>query len=173
MNAFMIDYYYQFLHERHYFECHELLEEVWKAKNNFSKQDIEVAFIMLATSQYHYRRGNVKGAATCLTKAINGFKNHRSLLNSYGVNASIIDLLEKSARNIVNPYVPLQLPLTTECLETMMIHHPDFDPYQPVNSDYIDFHRTRDRSSIIAERAARLMRNKYPVKNPPADCEDE
>ncbi len=173
MKAIMIDYYYQFLHERHYFECHELLEDAWKAQPLFTKQDIEVAFIMLATSQYHQRRGNISGAARCLTKAIDGFIRHHSQLNDYGVETTIIPLLKQRFNQIHEPYLPLQLPLTSQCLNQLTMTYPGFNSFNEANREWIDFHRTRDRSDIIAARTKRLMSNKDPVDDPPQKCGDQ
>ncbi|KAA1040158.1 DUF309 domain-containing protein [Macrococcus equipercicus] len=163
----MLNYYYQFLHERHYFECHELLEDVWKARPSYSKEDIEVAFIMLATSQYHHRRGNTAGAARCLRKAVDGFRRHAQLLTEYGVEPALIPILEKRL-GTAGPYTPLQLPLTASCLRQLKALYPDFDSERPADDAWINFHATRDRSAVIAERERQLMGNKHPVVDPPA-----
>ncbi len=37
-----INFYYQFHTKQHYFLCHDILEDAWKAENNYSKQDAVV-----------------------------------------------------------------------------------------------------------------------------------
>lgn len=61
MKTIVAEYVYYFEYLRDYFECHELLEEFWKNKPEFTKQDFEVGLILLATGQYHMRRGNITG----------------------------------------------------------------------------------------------------------------
>lgn len=65
-----MDYYYQFHKHQHYFLCHDILEDAWKSQNTFSKHDAVVSLILFATANYHYRRGNLKGALKSFEKAL-------------------------------------------------------------------------------------------------------
>lgn len=169
MEQYLIDYYYYFLHERHYFECHEIMEDAWKMRPSYHKNDIEVAFIMLATAQYHDRRSNKKGAARCLSKSLNLFISHQSSLAAVGLTDAIIPLLSNRLQAIALPYQPLQLPLTEQCLVEIKASYPSFNPLNTPSDEVIDYHATRDRSEIIQLRLQRLMDNKYPVDNSPDD----
>lgn len=75
------DAYIQFLvhfhGDRDYFECHEILEEYWKETIKGDKQSIWVGLIMLAVSNYHFRRNNNSGAQRTLQKAISIFENKK------------------------------------------------------------------------------------------------
>ncbi|WP_269051985.1 DUF309 domain-containing protein [Sporosarcina sp. G11-34] len=52
-----------------FFECHEVLEEYWKSLPNSTKNHPLVAYILLSTGLYHFRRGNTVGALRTLRKA--------------------------------------------------------------------------------------------------------
>ncbi len=68
MQQALINFYYQF-HTQHYFLCSSILEDAWKAENNYSKQDAVVSLILFATACYHYRRNNLKGAYKSFNKS--------------------------------------------------------------------------------------------------------
>ena len=68
-------FYYQFHKNQHYFLCHDILEEVWKAYPSFSKNDAVVSLILFATACYHYRRGNHKGALKSYEKSLSVISN--------------------------------------------------------------------------------------------------
>ena len=65
--------------KQHYFLCHDILEEAWKAQPTFSKDDPVVALILLATACYHHRRGNFKGAHRSYKKALTVCRHHDKL----------------------------------------------------------------------------------------------
>lgn len=157
-----LDFYYYFLSERHYFECHEVMEEAWKERPIRSKQDIEVGLILLATSQYHLRRRNTKGAATCLKKSIAILTQHEAVLPEIGLEKSIIAQLKAAS---TDDYHPINLPLTEHCLQQLKERYPHFSVRTDAAPEWIHYHKTRDRSDIIALR--QLMRDKNPVRYPP------
>jgi predicted metal-dependent hydrolase len=41
MQQALINFYYQFHTKQHYFLCHDILEDAWKAENNYSKHEID------------------------------------------------------------------------------------------------------------------------------------
>lgn len=53
-----------------YFECHEVLEELWKDVAPGDKRHALVGLIQVATALYHWRRENFRGATKSLTSAI-------------------------------------------------------------------------------------------------------
>lgn len=61
MHPLFIKYCAYFNGNQDYFECHEVLEELWKELSG-NKQHILVGFIQIAASLYHWRRGNFRGA---------------------------------------------------------------------------------------------------------------
>jgi uncharacterized protein len=52
-----------------FFECHELLEEVWRATNGPAK-DFYHGIVQVAASFYHYEKRNQHGAQTLLRKGL-------------------------------------------------------------------------------------------------------
>lgn len=54
-----------------YFECHELLEDYWKEVSPRQKNHALTALILLATSMYHWRRGNLPGAIKTMKTSMN------------------------------------------------------------------------------------------------------
>ena len=162
----LVQYYYYFLHERHYFECHEVMEDAWKSKSHFSKEDIEVGFILLATSQYHLRRNNYKGAHKCIVKSHRLF--NKQPLAPYGLKEKEMQqLLDKLCNTTA--YTPIELPLTHEMLLEINKSYPHFKINKHAQKSYIDYHKTRDRSEIIQLRDS-LMYDKKPITNTPKQC---
>lgn len=53
-----------------YFECHELLEDYWKEVAPRQKKHPLAALILLSTSMYHWRRGNIVGAIKTMNGSI-------------------------------------------------------------------------------------------------------
>ncbi|WP_165983669.1 DUF309 domain-containing protein [Macrococcus bovicus] len=158
----LIEFYYHFLHMRHYFECHEIMEDAWKEKSVRTKHDVEVGLILLATSQYHLRRGNKNGARTCLKKSHHILQAYT--LTEIGLQDSTLPLLE--ANMMSDGYTPLDLPLTDDMYQAIIKVHPDFSVNHETDAQWIHYHRTRDRSDVIAARL-RSMRDKHPVDNAP------
>jgi hypothetical protein len=55
--------------ERHWFECHEVLELLWRETPRGRTRDFLQGLIQLAVSLEHWRRGNPRGAAGQWQKA--------------------------------------------------------------------------------------------------------
>lgn len=68
MSKYPKEYYtfFQKFNEGEYYECHDLLEEIWLAdrQNNFLKGLLQVAVAL-----YHYGNGNILGAKKLFTTA--------------------------------------------------------------------------------------------------------
>lgn len=83
-----IQYLAHFHGDRDYFECHETLEEYWKATDAGNKKSIWVALILLAVSTYHHRRNNFPGAIRTLTKAEEIFSETKEATARLGIDLS-------------------------------------------------------------------------------------
>lgn len=89
-----IEYLVHFHASRDYFECHEILEDYWKRVDAGNKDSIWVAFIQLAVSSYHHRRGNFAGAKKSLEKAKKNFILKDTEINGLGLyQQSLLTLL--------------------------------------------------------------------------------
>lgn len=66
-----------------YFECHEVLEEYWKEINGKKNHPL-VGYIQIASSLYHWRRGNFQGALKLMKNALLILEqNERSIFFEY------------------------------------------------------------------------------------------
>lgn len=52
-----------------FFECHELLEDAWRATDGPAK-NLYHGIVQVAAAFYHYEKGNLHGARTLLTKGV-------------------------------------------------------------------------------------------------------
>lgn len=64
----------QYNHIEDYYECHELLEDLWVEGQIHTKIHPLPMLILIATGHYHYRRGNRVGAIRTLSNAIHRFE---------------------------------------------------------------------------------------------------
>ncbi|QSF46825.1 DUF309 domain-containing protein [Paenibacillus tianjinensis] len=55
-----------FNRDRDYFECHEVLEELWLAQE---RNPLYKALLQVAVGLYHFRNNNVRGAAIMMDRA--------------------------------------------------------------------------------------------------------
>lgn len=151
------DYIIQFHVHRDYFECHEIMEDAWKQKSYFTKQDPEVALIMLATAMYHLRRHNKRGATTLIKKTILLLEMNSNFLSEYLNISVLIEQLSAIQQNLT--YQPITLPV---------IDAIDTNYYCEPTQAIIHKHKLRDRSEVIHARQLALN-DKYPVQDTPND----
>lgn len=62
-----VEFVYYFNIARDYFECHEVMEELWLEEG---RAPLYQGLLQVAVGLYHYRNGNVSGAIKLLTAAI-------------------------------------------------------------------------------------------------------
>ena len=153
-----IDYCTYFNGNKDYFECHEVLEELWKDVAPRDKEHVLVGFIQVATSLYHWRRGNVRGAEKSLASAIELLRQH--LECSYFDVVDANDLLANcetalSSIRAGNGYESFELVFVDEAFRKLVAERisllPAVDPHFITHK-----HTLRDRSDVILERAASL-----------------
>ncbi|MDT3426906.1 hypothetical protein J2Z22_002440 [Paenibacillus forsythiae] len=58
-----VAYLVYFNRDRDYFECHEVLEELWLSRN---RDPLYKGLLQIAVGLYHFRNGNVRGAMIML-----------------------------------------------------------------------------------------------------------
>lgn len=164
-----IQYLAHFHGDRDYFECHEILEEYWKATDAGNKTSIWVALILLAVSNYHHRRNNYPGAIRTLKKATEIFSDAKEATARLGITyEGLIDTLEKRMENLHNkdPYTSFNLPLCDpelkktcydECRQNGFTWGTSSNLQNP---DLVHRHSTRDRSDVISDRQMALEERK-------------
>lgn len=62
-----VDYLVYFNRDRDYFECHEVLEELWLAED---REPVYKGLLQVAVGMYHYRNQNLRGAQLMLNSAL-------------------------------------------------------------------------------------------------------
>lgn len=158
MQNALLEYYYQFHTQQHYFLCHDILEEAWKAQDQYGKQDFVVGLILFATASYHYRRGNFRGALRTYRKAGNIFNQYSdTVMTQFGIDGMAFRQLIKQLIadiNLEKLFTPIRLPLLDDTIQTLTAQYHDYTVRKDIVStpDILDHHRNRDRSSVIRAR---------------------
>lgn len=62
-----VEFVYYFNVERDYFECHEVMEELWLEEG---RAPLYQGLLQVAVGLYHHRNGNVSGAIKLMTAAL-------------------------------------------------------------------------------------------------------
>lgn len=145
-----------------YFECHEVLEDYWKDCAPGERLHPLVGYVQLATGMYHYRRGNVIGAARTLEKA-----QHNLQQNEQSPFVDYIDLeklqrdisltLQRLAKN--DAFQAFSLQLTNHALQARVNERALSLPAQDQHY-LLHKHMLRDRSHILALRAEKMKRSR-------------
>ena len=163
-HRYLTAFYNELIIKQDYFECHEIAEEYWKSKGEFSKHDVEVFLVQVSTGEYHYRRGNFKGALKCYKKARRLLELHDYSPEDIGMTSELPEFLAARGLAIMKeePFTPPHFPLNKNMrnnLRAMLDSEMDeaqFEEYlishHITDEDIIHKHLTRDRSAVIAAR---------------------
>ncbi|WP_342387006.1 DUF309 domain-containing protein [Salinicoccus bachuensis] len=168
----LIDFYNELIIKQDYFECHEIMEAAWKSKPDFSKNDPEVFLILLATGEYHYRRGNINGAIRSYRRAMKLHDENMYDLAALGMDDALIGMMAQRMDDMeTEPFRPLPFPLTADMWLVLHRHYGgplDIGAFKTwaegrfVRDASIVFkHRLRDRSDVILEREAAIKKRKH------------
>lgn len=65
--ALYLEYLVYFNRDRDYFECHEVLEELWLEQN---KEPVYKGLLQVAVGMYHFRNQNIRGGYMMLESAV-------------------------------------------------------------------------------------------------------
>jgi predicted metal-dependent hydrolase len=166
-----LSYLVEFHATRDYFECHELLEEYWKAQpKNDPFSDAWVGLIQIAVAQYHHRRGNRPGALKMFGQALLRLKEER--LEQLGLDGRTLlsqirvkyDGLSREEPG--ESFSDFNLPindgkLINACMDKSREMGLDWGKVSRMEDDeLIHRHSRRDRSDVVAARAASLEAKK-------------
>lgn len=148
-----------------YFECHEVLEELWKKKEPIDKEHWLVALILLSTGLYHWRRGNRRGAEKTLQNAQRRFRLLQPIPSVPFSWEQLQQNLDVALCRIKKGESFTPFPLVIEDPSTIrkMRQMKQTMPLLERDDQFlIHKHTLRDRSSIISERekAKRERKNK-------------
>jgi Uncharacterized conserved protein len=164
-----VSYLVQFNGTRDFFECHELLEEYWKEHPGDSRAAIWVGLIQLAVGQYHERRGNLKGSVKMYEKALE--KLDQPSLEELGLDGgnAMTELKSRYERLHSGQALPFQditlivtdPDLEQRCLQLCHSLDAQWGSSSLMHEEsLIHRHKLRDRSDVIAERAAAIEAKK-------------
>lgn len=155
--------------DRDYFECHEILEEYWKASTNMKKDSIWVGFILLAVSRYHHRRRNFNGAKRTLEKAASILLLHEKEVGILGLDIQVLFPQISKLFDEINKerdYQSINLPVTNPILLEACIQECNVRGFlwgkdsNLDNESLVHKHKLRDRTSVIEERMEALKNKK-------------
>jgi hypothetical protein len=164
----LIDFFNELIIKQDYFECHEILEEAWKEKGNFTKEDVEVFLILIVTGEYHYRRDNLIGATTSYKRALKLYESNHYHFDHLGFEDSFIDDIYKRFYKLSEkPFEPMQFPVKDWVYQDLYdLYEDEFDSYSQFtisilanvvrNKHITDKHRLRDRSDVVEARLQAL-----------------
>ena len=158
IDVLFVDYCAYFNGNKDYFECHEVLEELWKEIAPGDKSHVLVGFIQVATSLYHWRRGNIRGATKSMKSAIDIIRQQQE--------TSYFKLIEYEAfvANCEQALLKMKCSLPFEGFALSFTNRAFFKAVKnriatlPEEDEHFiqHKHKLRDRSDVILARAIRL-----------------
>ncbi|WP_063510424.1 DUF309 domain-containing protein [Paenibacillus gorillae] len=171
------DAYLHYLMEYHatrdFFECHELLEEYWKEHPGDLRAEVWVGLIQLAVGHYHLRRGNYNGARKIYANALH--RLNPPALKGLGVDGdkllhALSQRQEKLMASELVGYEEMDFELIDPQLASEMQKRCQAAGLQwgkiaGIEDAVIHRHKLRDRSDVIAARAAAAeLKNEEPSR---------
>lgn len=140
---------FEFNVQQDYFECHEVLEELWQAGQR--QDESLVALIQLAVARYHHRRGNVQGAMRTYPKAFQKLERHAGSLSAQGIDVPRLLALQPVFMQPDYEHIPLPLAHDLD----QRINSLPIEQLQDL-SFLRHKHVLRDRQDVITARQAAL-----------------
>ncbi len=89
-----VQFLYYFNIERDYFECHEVMEELWLDKN---RHPLYQGLLQVAVGLYHHRNGNRGGSIKLFSQAIDKLERYPG----YDLGIDLDKLLEDSKKYLI------------------------------------------------------------------------
>ncbi|MGZ9584123.1 DUF309 domain-containing protein [Paenibacillus marinisediminis] len=171
-----IQYLIEFHVTRDWFECHEIMEEVWKNEQDPEMKPTWHMLVKLAVGQYHERRGNRIGAA----KLYSGFMSEADRIrwDQLGIDREKLcnmvaerlnQLQDSNWEENRREFVSMNLPIIDDELvkacekgcETRELKWKYLNSH--VSEGILHRHRLRDRTEVIAAREL-AKRNRQGMK---------
>lgn len=114
-----IDYLIYFNRDQDYFECHEVLEELWLERD---RDSLNKGLLQIAVGLYHFRNGNLRGGSMMLQSSVDLLEPYPD--TTLGINLGVLvqevkelvkELSESNARSVT--YRDLSIRIVDEVLE--------------------------------------------------------
>ncbi|MGL5989968.1 DUF309 domain-containing protein [Cetobacterium sp.] len=101
--------------ERDFFECHEILEEIWIEETNCeTKTHVAITLLLISVGLLHWKNGNYKGAQTVLKNSLNNYDEISSDILKLKIDViSLKEIIQKTILEIEmqKDYKEIYLPL--------------------------------------------------------------
>ncbi len=107
-----ISFFYHFNVARDYFECHEVMEELWLEEGRYPFYQ---GLLQIAVGLYHHRNGNVNGAVKLFTAGMQKLRDYRSPWTGIDLEGLLRDseiYLDKLERIAEAPFEQYDLSIT-------------------------------------------------------------
>jgi uncharacterized protein len=114
-----IDYLIYFNRDQDYFECHEVLEELWLERD---RDSLYKGLLQIAVGLYHFRNGNLRGGSMMLQSSVDLLEPYPD--TTLGINLGVLvqevkelvkELSESNARSVT--YRDLSIRIVDEVLK--------------------------------------------------------
>jgi predicted metal-dependent hydrolase len=156
-----IQYLAEYFGSRDFFECHEVMEEYWKAQQNSRYTGCWLVFIRISVACYHARRGNWVGARKMINRAVE--EVDPALMSELGMDGLELAQILANTKTDWNlsdspSYQDLVLPIQDErLLKSCQQYCSDREwswgkPLAETDDDLVHKHLRRDRSEVVETR---------------------
>jgi predicted metal-dependent hydrolase len=158
-----IDYLVFFHSDRDYFECHEVMEEFWKAHPKDPMARTYVGLIQIAVGLYHHRRANLAGAVKMLQSSLNQLKPEH--VEKLGIDSdALLNMIRRHVANLHHgqtEFQDLNIPIADSlllelCVQESLKRGKGWGPNSEVDEQLVHKHTLRDRSEVIETRKQQL-----------------
>lgn len=87
-----------FQNKRDYFECHEILEEVWMEETNCeTREHVSINLLLVAVGMHHWRNKNFRGAKSVLENSLKNYEKLSPNIETIGINSLELKYLVEKA----------------------------------------------------------------------------
>ena len=152
---------------RDFFECHEIMEDYWKAQADTRHEASWLTLIRIAVASYHARRGNLSGARKMMAKALQEL--NPALMDELGLSGKALaarmqEALDRWTNEPEAEYIDIDLPIADPLLMQEAVRVCTESgwtwgmPSDQADYDVVNRHLTRDRSDVIEARQKAVER---------------
>lgn len=116
-----VQFFYHFNIDRDYFECHEVLEELWLDRG---RERFYQGLLQVAVGLHHARNENINGARKILIGALEKLELYPETI-LMGINLEKVKIqtrafLEKVLNSDIKPFVPFEIEIIDPTLQRLV-----------------------------------------------------
>lgn len=113
-----VQFFYHFNVDRDYFECHEVLEELWLDRG---REKFYQGLLQVAVGLHHARNENINGARKIMIGSLEKLDLYPEAIlmgiNLEKTKAQTHAFLQKVLQNDVKPFIPFEIEITDPVLQ--------------------------------------------------------